>query len=147
MLDENHRSTTLESTELRVATIPALVGLKLFAYASRRPGITRDISDVFALLHEVEGQFSDERVAAEALDRLRSEELSFSEVGSYLLGKDVGRAFPERDRERMRCMLGEAAVPGSDLARDVLRSEENAGAREEVVVARALALEMGMSDV
>lgn len=42
-----------DSTKLRVATLPALVGLKLLAYRSRRPVIVRDIVDFVGILRDV----------------------------------------------------------------------------------------------
>lgn len=146
VLDEHHEILKLDPVGLRVASLPAIVGLKLLAYVSRRQGVQRDIVDVHSILREAESSVSDERIATEALERLTSEEVSFSEVGGYLLGRDVGRIFPEADLETMRALLQEAETPEAAVLTDVLRGSSGTGFRQETVAARLLALRFGIVD-
>jgi len=146
VLDEHHDLLRLDPAELRVASLPALVGLKLLAYVSRRPIIRRDIGDVHSVLRDVEGTVLDERIAAEALERLRSDEVSLSEVGGYLLGRDVGRIFPSADLETMSTLLLEAETPESPILTDVAGGSSSAGVRQELVAARLIALRFGILD-
>ena len=146
VLDDHHEVLMLDPAGLRIASLPAIVGLKLLAYVSRRPAIQRDIVDVHSILRGVESCGSDERIAEEALERLASEEVSFSEVGAYLLGRDVGRMFSEADRETMRTLLLEAETPEDPVLTDVLRSSSSSGVRQEIVAARLIALRFGIVD-
>ena len=149
VLEVEHESVSLDLGAVHIASLPAVVGLKLLAYRDRRPGIIRDIGDVHSLLRDAESSVSDERVAAEALDRLGSEEdegLSYSEVGAYLLGRDVGRAFPEEARHPMLTILREADDSDGRASGDVLRSAGGRALSRETVVARLRALRMGVVD-
>ncbi len=93
-LDRHHEVLRIAPIELRAASIPAILGLKVLAYLDRRPGIVRDIQDVHALLHDAEGCTPEDRIASEAFERLRSEEVAYAEVGAYILGsrRDAARA-------------------------------------------------------
>lgn len=111
VLDEHHEKREIENVALRSATLPALVGLKLLAYHDRRPGITRDIGDVQVILRDIEDAVDDERVSAECLDRFSSGDVTYGEAGAYLLGRDVGRTFDNRDREVMVALLENVGQP------------------------------------
>ena len=84
----------------------------------RRPCILRDIQDVHAILQQAENRVPETRIAAETLERLRAEELEYSEVCTYLLGRDVAKRSRTRawsqnwSRSRKPRM-----VAGSTLAR------------------------------
>ncbi len=140
VLDEQHQDLQLDRTRLRVASLPAIVGLKLLAYRSRRTTTTHDIDDVHTILRGVEASVSDERIAADGLERLGSEDVTLNEIGAYLLGRDVGRAFASPDLELMLTLLQELDSPRSRIVSDV-RSPIG-----EFVAPRFRALRLGLID-
>lgn len=79
------------------------------------------------------------------MGRLESEEIGFGEVGSYLLGRDVGRIFAPRERKAMHDLLMEAEADRPRILSDAVRVE-NYGADIEAVKARLGAFRWGLSD-
>lgn len=146
VLDAHHEHARIETAEIRVATLPALVGLKLLAHCGRREHEKRDIADVLVILRDIEGTHANERIENEALDALQSEELDFSYVGSYLLGRDVAQVFAQPNLELMRNLLLEADDSNSKLLLDLARLDETMHVGEEVVRGRVSALLLGMTD-
>lgn len=144
-LDLNHRRIHVGGVELRIASLPALVGLKLLAYRFRRPGITRDIADVHSILRQVDAQDCRSRIDERAFERLRDESVRFNELGSYLLGREVGRAFAPEPLDLMFTVLAADAPPGG-LVGDVHRGEGESGTARESIVNRFTALRVGMGD-
>lgn len=145
-LDENHRRIQLGRVELRIASLPALVGLKLLAYQFRRPGITRDIADVHSILRQVDAQDCRSRIDERTFERLGDESVRFNELGSYLLGREVGRAFSSEPLAVMSNVLAAADAPSGGLVGDVQRGEGESGTARETIVSRFTALRMGMGD-
>lgn len=146
VLDQHHEIRRIGTVELRIASLPALVGLKVLAYLSRRPGITRDIGDVHRMLVEAEDSVVDARVEADALDRLASEDVSWTEVGAYLVGRDVGRVFADDDRAIILDLLDEATDEASRVVPDILRAPDSAGGSRARVLARLAAFRLGVVD-
>jgi predicted nucleotidyltransferase len=145
-LDQNHSRIHLGPVELRIASLPALVGLKLLAYRFRRPGITRDIADVHSILRQVDAQDARSGIDERAFQRLGDEAIHFNALGSYLLGREVGRAFAPDALEAMLTVLAAAAAPEGGLVRDVQRGEGESGTARENIVSRFTALRVGMGD-
>ena len=144
VLDGHYGVRRIESVELRVASVPAIVGLKFLAYRSRRPGTTRDIGDAHRLIVEVEDTVDDARIEAEALDRLTTGSVSIGEVGAYLLGRDVARAFDADDTADLRGLLDEASDEASRMIPDILRAPDSAGVARERVLERFAAFQAGI---
>lgn len=145
-LEEHHALLSIERLELRAASIPAIVGLKLLAYADRRPGILRDIQDVHVMLQQAEDCAPEARIAAEALERLRSGELEFSEVGAYLLGRDVGRTFTNEQLAPMSRVLAAAGDAGDRTVGDVLHLDGGSRGQREAVIRRLRSFRLGVED-
>lgn len=145
-LDRHHAVGELGSVELRAATLPAVVGLKLLAYLDRRPGIVRDIQDVHHLLREAEGCVADERVYAEGVARLRSEEVTLGEIGAYLLGRDVGVTFQLPALTPILELLEAVGEEGESTVADVLRGSAASGATRARVIERLGAFRLGIVD-
>lgn len=145
-LDRHHALLAIESVALRAASIPAIVGLKLLAYVDRRPGILRDIQDVHALLLQAEDCVPESRVASEALEPLRSEALEYSEVGAYLLGRDVGRTFTLAELAPMSALLTKAGDADDRTVGDVLGFHGGSAVQRESVIRRLRALRLGIQD-
>ena len=145
-LDDHHHQLQLTTMELRTATVPAIVGLKLLAYLDRSPGEVRDIQDVHHLLVKAEDVAPDSRIETECIRRLQSEDLSYGEVGSYLLGRDVGATFQTTALEPMLALLdpkGRALDSALDAAR---RADDRRVHQRQTVVDRFLAHRLGMLD-
>jgi predicted nucleotidyltransferase len=144
-LDEHHASHRLGPTTLRLASLAVVVGLKLLAHRARGPGVARDIADVVAILEGVERSVREDRIEAEALERLGAEDVRFSEVGAYLLGRDAGRAFPPAVLESLGSILMQAEDPAARTLARVLGSSSS-GADRETVVSRLRAFRIGLDD-
>jgi predicted nucleotidyltransferase len=142
VLDRHHESRRLGSVALRVASLPAVVGLKLLAFRSRRPAITRDVGDVHTILRDA--AVADERVAAEGFERLAAEDVGYGEIGAYLLGRDIGRMFSAQIVHAMVTLLDEVTTEESKLVADVLRSPHRS--RRDLVIDRFAALRLGILD-
>ncbi len=145
-LDGHHAVVRLAAVELRAASIPAIVGLKVLAYLDRRPGIVRDIQDVHALLQQAEACVPAERIAAEALDRLNAEDIAFSEVGAYLLGRDVGATFLAQHLAPMTVLLDAVGESNERTVGDVQHSAGGAGLTRKGVLDRLRAFRLGIQD-
>lgn len=146
VLDEQYDVRRVGSLELRVATLPALLGLKLLAYEARRPAIIRDIGDAYRMLVEVEASVDDQEIAAQALDRLTTGEVTLAETGAYLVGREVGRTFGENDRTTILTLLDEALKEESPIVPDVRRAVDTRGHTRERVLQRLAAFRIGIVD-
>jgi len=82
----------------------------------------------------------------EGLERLSSGEVGYGEIGAYLLGREVGRAFREEAREPMRSLLEDARRSEEPTIGVVLRSSSGAGLSRELVASRLRALQLGIFD-
>jgi predicted nucleotidyltransferase len=145
VLDEQTSVLELGKVALHLASRPAVVGLKLLAYRDRRPGIRRDIADVYTILEAVEAEaVSEERILAEGTERLNSGDVDFSEIGSYLLGREVGRIFSETALDAMGRLLQADETVSDQAIGDVRRSVT--GVSRELVEKRLSALRWGLVD-
>jgi predicted nucleotidyltransferase len=145
-LDQHHAVLRIESVELRAATIPAVIGLKLLAYRDRRPAIVRDIQDVHAMLRQAEDCVSPDRIAADALLRLKSDDVAYPEIGAYILGHDVGKTFDGRDAALMEALLASGEELADRMVGDVVRSSDGPRMTRELVTDRLRAFRLGIQD-
>jgi len=143
-LDHHHASFAAGHVNIRTASIPAIMGLKLIAYLDRRPGIIRDIQDAHAILEVSEGSVSDERTERDGFDRLASGDIRYAEIGAYLLGRDLGRAFQPDALEPIVALLQDVGSEGDRAVADVLRASP--GLDGDQVVIRFRALHLGIHD-
>jgi len=120
VLDQQYEEQLIEGEALRVASLPALVGLKLLAYAARRPGIIRDIQDVLEVLQMSERSMDEEHVGQEAIERLQAGDVSYSEICSYLIGKEVGSIFADEQCQIMLALLDGVKEPVDRILVDAL---------------------------
>ncbi len=122
-LDRHSCRIKLSQVELRLATLPAVVGLKILAYRDRGPrGIFRDIQDAYALLRDAEDAAADQRIQTECMDRFASGRLSYGEAGAYLLGRDVGATFQVNALAPITSLLADLESDGNPLLGDIQRS-------------------------
>jgi len=142
VLEAHHEIHEFARTRIRTASRPALVGLKLLAYRNRRPAITRDIADTDAILKGAEVEVPSERIESEALDQLYSGEVTFGEVGAFLLGRDVSQSFPPDALVSISELLDELDDPASILRRDL----ERLPSVHDRAAERIGALRLGLAD-
>ena len=126
----------IDSVEFRVAVLPALVALKVLAYLERRPGETRDIADAYRLLVEEDALFDlqsmefDEAIIA----RLGDGDPSLAEMGSYSVGRTVGKILTESELDSIAVLCAEAKSDDSMVVPDIQRGNGTlAGPRDNVL--------------
>jgi hypothetical protein len=127
-----------------LASLPAVVGLKILAYRDRGPrGIFRDIQEAYALLRDAEEAATDERIQTECMDRFASGELSYGKAGAYILGRAVGVTFQADALAPITGQLADLDSATNPLLADVQRSirAPRASIRE-----RLEAFRMGIQD-
>lgn len=146
-LDEHHCILDLGELELRVATLPALVGLKLLAYRSRRPGVTRDLVDVHELLVQVETSDLTASIDDHVADLLQRDLVRFTELGAFLLGRRVAGTFSRDAVEGMLALLSGEVVPRQTLVHDARGANFGHGAAEAEIWLRLSAFRQGLADV
>lgn len=146
LLRHHHRSLVF-GLALRSASLPAIVGLKVLAYLDRRPRwILRDIQDVHTLLCGAEHVDLDERIVAECMARLASEEIGLGETGAYLLGRDVGTTFEEDALSPISTFLADLDVDSNTVIGDIQRSEDARHMPRRLIHARLVAFRLGILD-
>lgn len=99
---------TVGSVELRMASVAALLLLKLISYADRAE--SRDLEDiVFILGHRA--SVAESRMFDELAEALSLGLLEFSDAAPYLLGRDVGLIADERMSDRLLEILNRIQTP------------------------------------
>lgn len=130
VLERHHEVHDLgQGLKLRVASLPALAGLKLLAYGDRRPAILRDIRDLHHLARSHAWDDGEGRIDAVAETALHAGVVGFGEVGAYVLGRAIAAAFASAPLVRMGDLLVGADDPWSDVVEHVVR--ERRGPIEE----------------
>jgi predicted nucleotidyltransferase len=93
-LSEAHENHPLQGTIVKTASLPAIVGLKLLAYADRRGRATyRDIGDVVSVLDGLEDSEDYSQLPDSLLGFMHDEVLLLANAGAYKLGQKMGHAF------------------------------------------------------
>lgn len=146
-----HTSRPLvERPNLLVATIPAVIGLKLLAYVDRRTSwVIRDVQDVHSILQQAgRSDHLDHRIVTDdrALRRLEDGDVDLGQMGPYFLGRDVASAFGARAVGRILDLLSEGPQESGRLVPDVLRGEGQRFVARDLVIARFGAFELGVVD-
>jgi len=118
-----------DATEIDVASLPALMLLKLVAWSERRfaePG--KDAHDMALILRHYLDAGNAERLYTEAEALLNREDFDYEEAGAWLLGKDLAGCLDTEARGRVAAMLaGEADERGPlRLAGDLRMEPERA---------------------
>lgn len=145
-LEENQVEQTVGELRLWTPSVPALIGLKLLAYGSRRPGVVRDIQDVDSMLKVVGQMELRAAEVEECLPRFGSQELSFSDAPIYILGRHVAQAFPRELCDEMVRLLQAGDRPGEVALADLLRSSPYALTNDRSAGERLQALAFGVQD-
>jgi len=96
---------------LHVASVPALVVLKLFAFADRKNRTSRDLSDVWHIIqnYSIEGRESE--LYDPPLSSVIDQEFDWDHAGTVLLGFDIARASQEKTVERLIPVLQDLTDP------------------------------------
>lgn len=123
---------------VRVASLPALAILKLFAWADRGSENSKDALDLATLLRQYSAAGNEDRLFGEELGLLEAVGYDVDLAGPRLLGKDAARITTTATRKHVVALLDDAARLDR-LHRDIARAFRAAGdsiAAAEVLIAQ-----------
>lgn len=91
-LEALENAETLEDLDIKVVSLPALIGLKLLAYNDRKSDTKKDLDDLDFILKNYQ---NDEEVYADQklLDKFIEGEIEYQDAAIYLLGKKISQIF------------------------------------------------------
>jgi len=98
--------------EMPIATIPALVVMKFFAFADRKH--TDDLKDVEFILKHYLQYHNEDRIFDELAEKLTNGEIEYQQAGPFLLGKDAGQLCNRQTIERLLPILDSLIDPYSE---------------------------------
>lgn len=123
---------------VRVASLPGLAILKLFAWADRGSENSKDALDLATLLRQYSAAGNEDRLFGEELGLLEAVGYDVDLAGARLLGRDAARITTTATRKHVLALLEDAASLDRlhiDVAR-AFRAGENAIAEAEVLIAQ-----------
>lgn len=123
---------------VRVASLPALAILKLFAWAARGSENSKDALDLAILLRQYSAAGNEDRLFGEELGLLEAVGYDVDLAGARLLGKDAARITTTATRKYVLALLDDAARLDR-LHRDVaraFRAADDSIAAAEVLIAQ-----------
>ncbi|HLP91804.1 MAG TPA: nucleotidyl transferase AbiEii/AbiGii toxin family protein [Nostocaceae cyanobacterium] len=94
---DNSQVAKIDNVEIRVPTIPCLVGLKLLAWYERKAN--KDLADIILIIQNYP---DDERVFDELADELIEGKFEFDESVVVMLGRDIYQVFREKSLKRLK---------------------------------------------
>lgn len=106
---------------VRVASLPALAILKLFAWADRGAGNPKDALDLVTLLRQYSAAGNEDRLFGEEIGLLEAVGYDLDLASPRLLGKDAARITTPATREQVLALLGDP-VRVDRLSRDMSRA-------------------------
>ena len=100
--DQNSVEVSVDNRTVRVASLPSLIALKLFAHRDRADREPKDLGDLIYIL-----EHATDALEARLVPELRGElaELEYDEAGPYLLGRELGAIAPTSEREALLRIL------------------------------------------
>jgi len=93
---------------VRVASLPGLAILKLFAWADRGADTPKDALDLATLLRQYSAAGNEERLFAEEIGLLEALSYNLDLAGPRLLGKDAARIITPETRDQILALLDDA---------------------------------------
>jgi predicted nucleotidyltransferase len=101
-----------EEVIVKVASLPGLAILKLFAWGDRRQHDAKDAVDLYQLLRSYSdaGTFDRMTDPDQALDRWVALECDDEKTGAWLLGKDCGQLAQAKTAEALQQLWGESRL-------------------------------------
>jgi predicted nucleotidyltransferase len=111
--DSNSESIELNGIHVRVANLPSLLALKLFAFRDRHARTSKDLSDLIYIFANGSYVLMD-RVYKELNFELT--ELDFDQLGPFLLGQDVNRIVPQSERDALIAILEKQILEPPDYS-------------------------------
>lgn len=123
---------------VRVASLPSLAVLKLFAWDDRGLEDPRDALDVGVLLHSYGEAGNEDRLYGEEMSLLEAVDYNVDLAGPRLLGKDAARIMASSTRAQVVALLDNPARRDrlvTDVAR-VFRAAEDPIAKAEAAIAQ-----------
>ncbi len=120
---------------VRVASLPGLAILKLFAWADRGAANPKDAIDLATLLRSYGEAGNEDRLYAGEIELLEAVNYNLDLAGPRLLGRDAGRVLTPTTRQQAVALLDDA-VRLDRLASDMARAFR--GAEDPIAEAEAL---------
>lgn len=123
---------------VRVASLPALAILKLFAWVDRGAADPKDAIDLATLLRQYGGAGNEDRLFGEELRLFEAVSYNLDLASPRLLGKDAARVITPATREQILALLDDAGRLDR-LVRDMARSfrvAEDSIAEAEALIAQ-----------
>jgi predicted nucleotidyltransferase len=108
---------------VRVASLPALAVLKLFAWADRGAGNRKDALDLALLLRQYGAAGNEDRLFGEEIGLFEAVSYNLDLASPRLLGKDASRVIAPETREQVLTLL-EDPVRLDQLSRNMSRAFE-----------------------
>lgn len=137
--DANSVQVAVDDATVRVASLPSLVALKLFAHRDRAAREPKDLLDLVYML-----EHATDALQSKVFQELGGElvELEYDEAGPYLLGRELAAITSPSERETLVSIIDERILvpPRYAALVRVMRATDL-----EDVVRRFRALRRGMS--
>ena len=118
---ENAQIEKIDTIEILVPTLPALLGLKLLAWGDRRERTKKDLEDINFILKNYQDDehiYKDE----ELIEKLATREIEYLDAAIYLLGKEMKRIFRDETIYQINQLLNELL---KDLDEDYIEPEQH----------------------
>ena len=121
---------------VRVASLPGLVLLKLFAWADRRTVNSKDAQDLTILFETYAQAGNEDRLYEEAIDVMEAVDFDLALAGPRLLGRDVGRIASKIALDQLEDLLASNATLEklvADMARQVRAFDDSLVAAQRLL--------------
>lgn len=120
-------ATIEEGLQVRVASPPALVVTKLFAYEDAFPHRTKDAEDIDFMLRSYEQAGNRERIYGDDRDLTEKTDFDMSMVSPRLLGRDIAAMAQAKTREAILALLDKETDPRGygRLVRDMMKRKRD----------------------
>jgi predicted nucleotidyltransferase len=101
--DQNSVLVAVDDTTVRVASLPSLVAMKLFAHRDRADREPKDLGDLIYIL-----EHATRALEARVFHELGGElaELEYDEAGPYLLGREIAAVAPASEVDALLDIVG-----------------------------------------
>ena len=112
---------------IRVASLPGLALLKLFAWQDRGQADSRDATDLVTLCRHHADAGNLDRLYEEAVPILQAVGFDVELAGAWLLGKDTAATASPQTRVQLQALLSDARASGrlvNDMAKALRRRED-----------------------
>lgn len=96
----------IEELDIKVVSIPALIGLKLLAYNERQSRTKKDLDDIDLILNNYKNSKGIES-NQNLIDKFLKEEIGYTDADIYLLGQEISQVFRQETLNKINDVLDE----------------------------------------